>query len=197
MRAICRRTVFLVPLALAYCSDDDADVSPSQFASLRYDYLPPIQLNVSSIDVQQRFIPSGVPPDVTGSDPAPPIEALRTMANDRLQALGTANKATFAILDASLTRTKDVIRGQLAVSLTITDDAGKELGFAQAHVERSHAGRVANLRQDLYDMTKAMMDDMNIEFEYQVRRNLKEWLTSSAAPDTPVRQDPLDQAPTN
>jgi len=37
-----------------------------------------------------------------------------------------------------------------------------------------------------------MMDNMNVEFEYQVRRNLRAWLTSAAAPDTPVEQKPLD-----
>jgi hypothetical protein len=34
---------------------------------------------------------------------------------------------------------------------------------------------------------------MNVEFEYQIRRNLKNWLTEGAAPDTPVEQAPLDQ----
>jgi hypothetical protein len=34
---------------------------------------------------------------------------------------------------------------------------------------------------------------MNVEFEYQIRHNLKDWLTTSAAPDTPVQQAPLDQ----
>ena len=47
----------------------------------------------------------------------------------------------------------------------------------------------------LYDMTKAMMSDMNVEFEYQLRHNLKDYLTSPAAPDTPVEQAPLEQPP--
>ena len=38
-----------------------------------------------------------------------------------------------------------------------------------------------------------MMADMNVEFEYQIRRNLKSWLLASAAPDVPVEQTPLDQ----
>jgi len=95
-----RRFVLLLPLALATCGEDEEPV----FEPLRYNYLPPIQLNVASIDVQQRFIPSGIDPDVSGRDPAPPVDALKAMGNDRLQAFGTANKAVFAILDASLTR---------------------------------------------------------------------------------------------
>jgi hypothetical protein len=46
----------------------------------------------------------------------------------------------------------------------------------------------------LYDVTKNMMVDMNIEFEYQIRHNLKNWLTSTTAPDTPVQQAPLNQS---
>jgi hypothetical protein len=41
-------------------------------------------------------------------------------------------------------------------------------------------------------MTKSMMNDMNVEFEFQIHRNLKSWLTAAVAPDTPVQQAPLD-----
>jgi hypothetical protein len=184
-----RRFVLLLPLALAMCGEEEEPV----FAPLRYNYLPPIQLNVASIDVQQRFIPSGVDPDVSRRDPAPPVETLKAMANDRLQAFGTANKAVFAVLDASLTRDDDVVTGSFAVSLTILDDGGAQLGFAEARVESHHTGRIGNIRVVLYDMTKAMMSDMNVEFEYQIRKNLKTWLTSDTAPPTPVEQTPLDQ----
>jgi hypothetical protein len=150
-------------------------------------------LNAATIEVQQRFIPAGVSPDVSRSDPASPVDALREMAGDRLQAFGTANKAVFAILDASMTQVNDVIRGSMTVSLTIDDNDGTQRGFAEAHVDRSHTGRVDDLRQTLYDMTRGMMDDMNVEFEYQVRKNLKDWLVAPAAPDQPVQQTPLDQ----
>jgi hypothetical protein len=185
-----RRFVLLLPLALAACGgggDDDL-----VFAPLRYNDLPPIQVKVATIAIEQRFIPSGVPPDVTNLDPAPPSEALKAMANDRLQAFGTANKAVFAVLDASMTRDEDEVTGSLAVSLTILDDNGTRLGFAEAHVHSRHTGEAHDIRSVLYDMTKTMMNDMNIEFEYQIRHNLKAWLTDAAAPGTPVEQAPLD-----
>jgi hypothetical protein len=184
-----RRLIVLVPFALAACGGEEEPA----FEPLRYNYLPPIQLNVASIAVEQRFIPSGVTPDVTAQDPVPPIEALKAMANDRLQAFGTSNKAVFAILDASLTREKDVVLGSIAVSLTVADDSGSQLGYAEARVKGRHTGRIKDLGSVLYEMTKAMMSDMNIEFEYQIRRNLKNVLTNGAAPDTPVEQAPLDQ----
>jgi hypothetical protein len=150
-------------------------------------------LNVASIDVQQRFIPAGVDPDVSGQDPVPPMVALKAMANDRLQAFGTSNKAVYAISDASLMRQNDEVTGSFAVSLTILDDGGTQLGFAEARVQSRHTGRIRDIRPVLYDMTKAMMSDMNVEFEYQVRKNLKAWLTSDTAPPMPVEQAPLDQ----
>ena len=186
-----RRFVLALPFAVAACGGEPQAV----FEPLRYNDLPPIQLNVASIAIEQRFVPSGVAPDVSKQDPAPPIEALKAMANDRLQAFGTGNKAVFDVLDASLTRDGDVVLGSLAVSLAILDDNGTQLGFAEARVQSRHTGRIDNIRAVLYEMTKSMMNDMNIEFEYQIRHNLKDWLTNGTAPDTPVEQMPLDQSP--
>lgn len=186
-----RRVALLLPLVLAACGAQPEPV----FEPLRYNYLPPIQLKVASIVIEQRFIPAGVPPDVSNQDPVPPVEALKAMASDRLQAFGTANKAVFAIVDASLTRADDVIAGSMDVSLTILDDSGGQLGFAEARVQARHTGPIDDIRPVLYDMTKAMMSDMNVEFEYQIRHNLNDWLTQGTAPDTPVEQAPLDQAP--
>jgi hypothetical protein len=191
MRHLTRRQALLLPIALVACSEEE----PVVFAPLRYDYLPPIQLNVATVEVEQRFIPSGVPPDVTAEDPAPPIEALRAMATGRLQTFGVTGRAVFAILDASLTRQGNVIAGSMAVSLTVYGADGAQAGFAEAHVEHNQSGEIDNLRKTLYDITKTMMDNMNVEFEYQVRRNLRAWLTTPAAPDTPVQQTPLTQSP--
>jgi hypothetical protein len=192
-----RRFMLLLPLAVAACGGSDEDDESQAFPPLRYNNLPPIQLKVASIAIEQRFIPAGVPPDVSNRDPASPIEALKAMANDRLQAFGTANKAVFSILDASIARDDDVVTGSLTVSLAIVDDSGAQLGYAQAHEQSRRTGSVRDLRSILYDMTKAMMNDMNIEFEYQIRHHLKPWLTDTTAPAAPVEQAPLDgtQAP--
>ena len=186
-----RRLALLLPLALAACGREPEPV----FEPVRYNYLPPIQLNVAAIEIEQRFFPAGVAPDVSNQDPVPPIEALKTMANDRLQAFGTGNKAVFAILDGSMTRENDTVIGSMAVSLSILDDTGAQLGFAEARVQSRRSGRVNAVPPALYDMTLAMMSDMNIEFEYQIRHNLKDWLTNTAAPGAPVEQAPLDQTP--
>jgi hypothetical protein len=150
---------------------------------------------VATIEVHQQFVPSGARPDVTTQDPVPPITALKAMAQDRLKALGTSGRAVFVIQDASLTQRGDNVDAVLRVSLTIYDADDQKAGFVEARVNRHWSGDTGNLRPVLYDVTKAVMDDMNVEFEYQIRHNLKDWLATPEAPAAPVEQTPLDQPP--
>lgn len=184
-----RRATLTLPFLLAACGGKQRD----EFPPLRFQYLPPIGLNVAGIDIQQRFYGSGSPPDVTDRDPVHPVEALRAMAEDRLQALGSSGQAVFGITNAALTRQDDVVTCALAVVLEIYPVPGVRSGFAQAVVSRQHAGPVDDLRATLYDITRATMEAMNVEFEFQVRRNLTQWLVSAAP--SPVRQQPLETAP--
>ncbi|HVC61384.1 MAG TPA: hypothetical protein VND19_13610 [Acetobacteraceae bacterium] len=186
-----RRASLLLPFLLAACGGEER----ADFPPLRYNYLPPIRLNVASVGIEQRFYPSGIAPDITALDPVHPVEALRAMAEDRLQALGTSGQAVFGITNASLTRQDDVITCALAVVLEIYPTPGIRSGFAQAVVSRQHTGHIDDLRDVLYDITKAAMDAMNVEFEYQVRNNLRPWLLSASAMPLPVERQPLDTGP--
>lgn len=183
-----RRASLLLPFLLAACGGEE---EPQSYPALRYSYLPPIRLNVATVEIQQRFIPSGVSPDVTQIAPVRPGDALRAMAEDRLQAFGTSGRAVFSILDASLVRHRDVIDGALAVRLDIYDADNARVGYAEARVTRQHSGDPDPIRKTLYEMVKAMMDSMNVEFEYQVRRVLRSWVTTGTAAETPVEQTPL------
>ena len=190
-RGLTRRASLLLPLLLAACGGGE----PQYFPPLRYNYLPPIRLNVSSIQIEQHFIPSGMPPDATQFDPVPPSDALRAMAQDRLQAFGSTGRAVFVIQDASLVRQGDTISGSMDVVLNVYPAAiGPRAGFAEARVTRQHIGHIDDLRATLYDMTKAMMDAMNVEFEYQIRNRLHDWLASGTAVVPPVQAQPLDSS---
>ncbi len=184
-----RRASLLLPFLLAACGHDERQAFPP----LRYGYLPPIRLSVGSIDVQQRFSPSGRVAELSDRDPVHPMDALRAMAEDRLQALGSGGQAVFAITNASLLREDDRITCALAVVLEIYPSPGIRAGFAQAVVSRQFTGPIDDFRGALYDITKESMDAMNVEFEYQVRRNLGPWLVAAAP--SPVEQQPLDTSP--
>ena len=187
-----RRHALLLPLVLAACGSEPEPV----YAPLRYDYLPPIPLNVATIEVNQQFVPSGARPDVTAQDPVPPITALKAMAQDRLKAFGTTGRAVFVIEDASLIQRGDSIDAVLRVGLIMYGPDDQRAGYAEARVDRHRSGDIDNLHKVLYDITKAVMDDMNVEFEYQIRHNLKSWIIEPDAPAAPVEQTPLDQPPT-
>lgn len=189
-RSLTRRLCFLLPLALAACGGE-----PKSYPPLRYGYLTQIRLNVADVEVQQRFVASGIAPDVSNMDPIRPTDALKAMAQDRLQPFGASGHAVFVIQDASLIKEGDRITGVMDVVLNIILPDGQRGGFAEARVTQRHTGRIDELRDVLYDMTKSMMDDMNVELEYQIRHNLRDWLVSEDAAPMAVQQAPLDQGP--
>ena len=190
-RGLTRRASLLLPLVLTACGGEER----TDFPALRYTYLPPFRLNVANVQIDQRFVPSGMRPDVSHLDPAPPVYALRQMAQDRLVAVGTANTAVFAITNASLTKQGDLITGEMTVELSIVGPDGGRLGFARADVSRQRTGSIDDLRATLYDFTKAMMDSMNVEFQYQLQRNLAQWLMPASAVLPPVQAQPLSMPP--
>jgi hypothetical protein len=186
-----RRASLLLPLLVAACGGGEE----RSFPPLRYDYLAPLRLNVAAVQVEQRFVPSGVPPDVTQFAPVPPLTALRAMAEDRLQTLGNNDRAVFVIQNASLIRRGSTITGNFAVELDIYNTPTTRAAFAQASVSGTYSGDLDDLPGRLYDLTKTLMDRMNVEFEFQARRSLGSWLLSAGAPRVPVQQQPLTQEP--
>jgi hypothetical protein len=169
--------------------------SKRQYPPLHYDHLTPLRLNVAAIQIEQRYLPSGVAPDVSQMDPMPPVQALRNMAADRLQAFGNSGQAVFIIQEASLIRQRDTILGSFAVELDVYTSANTRAGFAEARVSRTYSGDLDDLPSTLYDLTKNMMDTMNVEFEFQLRRSLRAWLVPEGAVQPPVQQQPLMAPP--
>jgi hypothetical protein len=187
--ALSRRAALLLPLLLAACVEAPP---PKNYPLLHYDYLTPIRLNVASIDIDQRFIPAGAPADMTAVDPDPPVSALRQMAMDRLQAFGTSGRAVFVIKDASVLRDASGYQGNFAVQLDIYAADNTRAGFAEARVS-AHRGYVEgeDPQDALYQLTKQLMDSMNVEFEYQVRRSLKDWIAPPPTSNPPPIQEQL------
>jgi hypothetical protein len=185
--ALSRRSLLLLPALLAACGPDE----PATYEPLRYDFLPPIPLNVLTLEVEQRFRPSGIPPDATADAPVKPIAALTSMAQDRLRPFGAKGRAVLAIQDATLTRRGDTINGSLAVMLNIYREAADRAAWVEARVVRREAGGSGSTRYNLYQVVRSMMDQMNVELEFQIRRHLKDWITEPTAAPTPVQQAPL------
>ncbi len=180
----------LLPLVVASCG---SDAPPPVFTPLAYDYLRPIRLNVATLDVENHARTHG-PDDVAAESPVPPGQALTQMAHDRVFPGGSGGRAVFVIEDASVQRHGDSLSGSLAVRLDVVGPDGQARGFAEARVARASTDGSGDLRSRLYALTRQMMDDMNVEFEYQVRHSLRSWLQPDADVPTGVSAQPLDGA---
>jgi hypothetical protein len=180
---ITRRTVLLLPLLAAACADDTV---PQSFPLPNYRYLTPIRLNVASIEVDDRSVPIGGN-SVEAMSPLRPADALKEMATDRLVAAGSAGRAVFVIDQASLVQANGGIDGVMAVHLDVYAGGATRAGYAEARVvrRRTSTNTDEDPRAVLYDFTLQMMRDMNVEFEFQVRRSLKDWLQQTA-PGAPL-----------
>ena len=180
-----RRTVLLLPWAVAACGGE----TPARpMPPLRYDYLTPLRLNVATVDVGDAPPPS----PAEAISPAPAGATLRQMALDRLAAGGASGRAVFTIDAAQVDRSASHLNGLMAVRLEIFTPDGARAGFAEARVSRSSVIG-DDLRFALYDLTRLMMDDMNVELEFEIRRSLRDWLQdpTAAPPPAPVEQQDL------
>jgi hypothetical protein len=185
-----RRSALVGILALAACSGGGPSGPPPTFEPLAYDYLNPIRLNVASIGVEPRVPPPGAGQDVTALDPAPPVAAITRMAQDRLRALGPSGRAVLVISDASIVRRGDAYEGSFAVELDVYTSANVKAAFAEARVSgRRSVTSGESTQSALYALTKTLMDQLNIELEYQVRRGMRDWLVAAPTSETP----PVDQ----
>ncbi|WP_242011428.1 hypothetical protein [Acetobacter fallax] len=174
-------TVIATASVLSACSSDDTMTS---FPPYQYSYLSKLQLNVASVQVLDHAIPGSVPGDESGQAPIPPDQALVQMAQDRLVAAGQSGAAIFTIDRASiLHQPGGTLSGQMDAHLDINSPTGQQLGVAEAHVTREFKPDVskgdADSRANLYAMTSQMMQDMNVELEFQIRHNLKDWLVDA------------------
>jgi len=189
-----RRVALLLPLLLASCGDDEEEEVPARhdFPPLRYDYLPPINLNVQRLETTGEFVPPAGDDEV--ADPSTG-ETLYAMARDRLKPVGNGGIATFRILTASTIRHRDTLNGTLMVRVEIIDADGNRSGYAEARATATHTGPMPDVHAAAYDLLKTMMDSMNVELEYQLRNKLRPWIVDQPAEPAPQPLDPSVKLP--
>ena len=179
-----------LPFALASCGGDESP-SPRRgnFPPLRYGYLPPINLNVQRVEMAEDFVPSSGNGEIANTSPVNPAETLFAMARDRLRPVAPGGTATFRIITASIIRRGNTLDGVLTVRLDVRNAEGDNSGFAEARVTAAKTGAITDQQAAAYDMLKSMMDDMNVELEFQLRNKLRAWLVE---PPTDAPSQPVD-----
>ena len=172
-----RRAVLLVPaLALAAC----ARTPPPPVRRLEgYAYLTPLRLNVAEVEI----VPAPPGPATRADPPAPLLPAVEVerMGRDRLSAFGTTGRARFVTEAATLLRAGGRITVLLRCRVEILAD-DRRVAFAEAETRRAST---ATGERDAEAEVARAMEELNVEFELQVRRNLRDWLLADAPPGAP------------
>jgi hypothetical protein len=191
-----RRAALAGVLALAACGGR-SEPPPAPVGPPSYSYLTPLRLAVGRIEVVQATDPAAtrVMPPV----PLIPAEVVRIMAQDRLSAAGGPGAARFRTQVATLTRESagsgGVFSGAserltcvMRCRLEILTDEGSTIGFAEAEIRRTAvrpAGNQAERAQSAAEIVRLAGSDLNVEFEYQLRRNLRALLRGPAPATEP------------
>ena len=180
-----RRAFLAVPLLASACGGDGTVTPPPrrEFPRLRYGYLPPIPLTVQRIEFADDFVrPSGNDELSDGSV----AETILAMGRDRLKPMTANGTGRFRILAASISLRRDTLAGVLAVRLDVRNDDESHTGVAEARATATKTGAIGDRRTAVYDMLKSLMDDLNVELEFQIRSKLRGWIYEPPS-QTPAR----------
>jgi hypothetical protein len=204
LRITRRRAAWMLPLLVAACASSDS--TPPLQAPPAYSFLTPLRVNVLDIEV----VEPGPGPAWRVDPPAPlsPVALALQMGRDRLVPVGTTGRARFVIDSATLVR--EVASGGglfsqaterltcvIHVRVEILGTEGRRIGFTEAEARRTATmvdeGPASRARA-ADQIVRQTMDDLNVEFEFQIRRNLRDWLMNGepgALPAGPIEQESL------
>ncbi|KAA2214512.1 hypothetical protein [Teichococcus oryzae] len=194
----------LAPLVLAACAGGDAQ--PPLQPAPGYGFLTPLRLNVLEVEVLEP--PPALNFRIDPPAPLSPLAQALRMGRERLSAVGTTGRARFMVDNATLTRElaqpgglfsqrTERLTAVIRVRVEVLDNEGRRVGFAEAEARRTATaiddGEASRARA-ADQIVRQAMDDLNVEFEFQLRRNLRDWLMTGdpAAPlPAPLQQETL------
>jgi hypothetical protein len=207
-QALPRRAALAGLLGTAACAAPQ-EPPPPPAGPPSYSHLLPLRLAVGRIEIQ----PATDPLATRTMPPAPlqPAEVVRIMAEERLSAAGGPGVARFRTQIATLTREPAAGGGMFTAAterltctlrcrIEVRGEDGSAAGFAEAEVRRTAvrpAGNAAERARAADEIVRAAGSDLNVEFEFQLRRNLRAALAPppGATPAAPPGAPPPTPAP--
>jgi hypothetical protein len=188
--------LILAGLALVVLAGCETTLPTNEFPDLQYNHLPPIRLDAVRVEVVEQYKSPGARPYVEHEFPHRPAALAARWATDRLKATGTRNLVRLIVLQGSvvevpLARTEGVkgvftidqsekYTGTLAVRVEVIDPGGQQLAYV-----RSQATQTRTVPEDItladrekiwFRMTEAMMNDLNLSLERQIKQHFTSWL---------------------
>lgn len=203
----------LLPIALTACGGAEEPVALPPLVS-GYRHLTPLRLNVLEIDVAE---PAAGAVQVSGATQLRPEQEMRRMAEERLVPVGTEGQARFQVTTARFTRERLAAQGgltglfsgepgeslscHLVCRLEVLSPEGRRVAFVEAEARRNRtlpdgASPTARSRA-ADDVVREAMEQLNVEFEFQIRRTLRGWLSEGNTPvgaTAPVEREDLPGA---
>lgn len=185
------RRNFLLASTLLFVACESGPPPRPTFPDIRFTGEPPLRIDAAGVDIVRVFRPSLQAPQVEHLFPVAPERAMENWALDRLQPVGTSRRIRVRILDASvkeveLPRTTGV-RGAFTTDQAqryeavaeMTVDLMSDRGFPERSVS-AKATRSRSVPEDItpndrekvwYELTQALMADLDAELERQIRAN--------------------------
>ena len=166
------------------------------FSQISFAHLPPINLNVARVEVENRYVSPATRPNVEHKFSVSPAAVASNWGRDRLKAVGQSGVARVIVRRASvvevpLKRTAGVkgafTRDQserydavIDMKVEIRDANGDLRVTAESTAKRSRSvseNISLNDREKVwFEMTEAMMGDLNTSLEAQIRKHMNRWL---------------------
>ena len=188
MRLFLGISLFSVALVVACQADAPAPARPE----LSFAHLGSIKLDVARVEVVRKYRQPTKEPNVEHLFPVNPLAAVDRWCRERLAPAGAAGLARATITQASvveipLKRTSGVrgwfttdqsehYDGLLEVAIRVVGADGGERGSVTARAQRSRTvpeGLSVNEREQVwFEITQAMMNDLDAALEEQIRAKL-------------------------
>lgn len=191
-----RRRALMVIGAALIAASCETTTQPPAFPQISYAHLPAISLDVARIEVENRYRPPATAPNVEHRFPVSLAATTLNWGQDRLRPVGAGGVARVVLRRASvvevpLKRTKGV-RGVfttdqserydavLDVMVEVLDATGSRRATVESTARRSRSvpeNLSVNQRDTVwFEMTEALMADLNRSLEAQIRTHMKDWL---------------------
>lgn len=184
----------ILVLALGACSADPPE--RPIYPDLTYRHLPPIKLAVARVEVEDAYTPPLRAPNVEHEFPVSPAAAARRWSDDRIRAVGkegsvkvtlreasvieVALKKTEGLTGAVTTDQSERYDGTIVMEIEVLSENGDREAFVTATARRSRTvpeDITLNEREKVFfEMTEAMMNDLNAELERQIQQHLGRYL---------------------
>jgi hypothetical protein len=192
MRWASGRTVVVFVALLIGC----ASPAPDRPVDITYAHLPPIAVDVRTIEVISAYANVATAPHVETRLATPPNEVMLRWGRERLRAQGVSGSARFTVQNAPLTEEPlPKQRGFLGAftiepgdrytltvdgQLEVLDDSGQRLAIASARVTQTGTlkeGATPEERQAFWlRLTRLAMDAFNAQMESAIRQHLQAWV---------------------